>query len=110
MLSPGRRGREPHVRPADAGVRRAGLKSLLVELDEGSTAKGLAAADPLALLDELAKTMSRKEVERQRPAKIVALREGGLDFDAQKEIVKAFETKVAALQRDRQGTSKPTDG
>jgi DNA primase len=86
------------------------LKSLLVELDEGGTAKGLAAADPLALLDELAKTMSRKEVERQRPAKIVALREGGLDFDAQKEIVKAFEKKVAALQRDRQGTSKPTDG
>ncbi len=86
------------------------VKSLLVELDEGSAAKGLAAADPLALLDELAKTRSRKEVERQRPAKIVALREGGLDFNAQKEILRAHEEQVAALQRDRQGTSKPTDG
>jgi DNA primase len=86
------------------------VKSLLVELDEGGAAKGRPAADPLGLLDELTKTMSRKEVEKQRPAQIVALREGGLDFDAQKEILKAIEEQVAAVQRDRQGISKPTDG
>jgi DNA primase len=86
------------------------VKGLLVELDERGTAKGLAAADPLGLLDELAKTMSRKEMERQRPAKIVALREGGLDLDAQKEILRAHEEQVSAFHRDRPGISKPTDG
>ncbi len=59
------------------------MKNLLVELDEKGRAKGRQTADPEALLDELARTRTRKEVERQRPADIAALREGGLDVRQQ---------------------------
>ena len=59
------------------------MKNLLVELDEKGRAKGRQTAEPEALLDELARTRTRKEVERQRPADIAALREGGLDVRQQ---------------------------
>jgi DNA primase len=82
------------------------VKSLLVELDEGGTAKGRPEADPWGLLDELTKTMSRKEVESQRPAQLVTLREGGLDAQQQAAMLEA----ILRQERDRQGISKPTDG
>ena len=82
------------------------MKSLLVELDESGQAKGRPAADPAALLDELMKTMNRKEAERQRPAQIVALREGGLDAQQQAAMLE----DILRQERDRQGISKPTDG
>ena len=101
---PCRRIYEACCRLADEGIRptfdrlmlefdEPAAKSLLVELDEGGTAKGLAAAEPLDRLEELARTMHRLEVEKQRPAKIVALREGGLDLDAQKEILRRTGSK-----------------
>jgi DNA primase len=82
------------------------IKSLLVELDETATAKGLPAADAAALLDELARTVNRKEAERRRPAEIVTLREGGLDARQQAVMLE----EIIRQKRGRQGISKPTDG
>ncbi|MCD4728126.1 MAG: toprim domain-containing protein, partial [Pirellulales bacterium] len=59
------------------------MKNLLVELDETGRAKDRQTADAEALLDEMSQTKSRKEAEKQRPAHIVALREGGLDAQQQ---------------------------
>jgi DNA primase len=82
------------------------IKSLLVGIDEVARATGQPAADPDLLLNGLTETLERKEVERKRPACIGALREGGLDDEAQKSLV------LAAIQqeRSRQGISDPTDG
>ncbi len=82
------------------------VKSLLVELDETGQTKGLPAADPAVLLDQLAKTINRQEVERRRPAEIVTLREGGLDARQQAALLE----EIIRQKRDRQGISKPTDG
>ncbi len=82
------------------------VKSLLVELDESGQAKGRQAADTAALLDELVKNRARKEAERQRPAQIGALREGGLDAQQQAELLE----DILRQERNRHGISKPTDG
>jgi hypothetical protein len=82
------------------------VKSLLVDLDESRQSKGRSAADAETLLNELLKTQTRKEVEKQRPQQIVALREGGLDADQQAELLEA----ILRQERNRQGISKPTDG
>ncbi len=84
------------------------FKNLLVDLDEGRQAKRRAAheADLEALLEALAKTWNGKEVERQRPAQLAALREGGLDANQQAELLQA----VLRQERNRQGISQPTDG
>jgi DNA primase len=82
------------------------LKSLLVELDENGQAKGRSTTDPAPLLEEMLRTMNRKEVERQRPVEIAAMREGGLDLEAQKEMLRA----ITAIQRRQHGISEPTDG
>ena len=82
------------------------MKNLLVELDETAQAKGRPAADRGGLLDELVKTMNRKEAERRRPAEIVTLREGGLDARQQAAMLE----EIIRQKRDRQGISKPTDG
>ena len=58
------------------------IQSLLVGIDETAQATGQSAADPEVLLNGLIETFQRKEIERQRPAQIGTLREGGLD-DAQ---------------------------
>ena len=58
------------------------IQSLLVGIDETAQATGQLAADPEVLLNGLIETFQRKEIERQRPAQIGTLREGGLD-DAQ---------------------------
>jgi hypothetical protein len=59
------------------------LKNLLVELDENGQAKGHTTADPELRLNELMKMFQQKEMEKQRPAQMVALREGGLDAQQQ---------------------------
>jgi DNA primase len=81
------------------------IKSLLVELDEGGRAKGARDADPEALLGELIQTVQRKEAERQRPAQLVALREGRLDDSQETELLE----KIIRQERSRQGISEPTD-
>ena len=63
------------------------LKSLLVGIDEAAQATGQASADPEILLNGLVETFQRKEIERQRPARIGALREGGLDELQQAEML-----------------------
>ena len=82
------------------------MKSLLVELDENGQAKGRQETDPSALLDELLRTLSLKETEKQRPAQIVALREGGLDAHQQAAMLEA----ILRQERNRHGISEPTDG
>jgi len=82
------------------------LKNLLVELDENGQAKGLPAADPETVLNELIKTFQQRESERQRPAQIVALREGGLDVQQQTALLE----DIIRQKRSRHGISEPTDG
>jgi DNA primase len=81
-------------------------KSLLVELDEGARAKGTGEADPETLLRELVKAFQRKEADRQRPADLVALREGRLDDSQTNQLLE----KIIRQERSRQGISEPTDG
>ena len=78
----------------------------MVGIDERAQATGQPSADPEALLNELVKTLQRKEIDRQRPAQIGALREGGLDAHAQEDLL----LTAIRQQRDRQGISGPTDG
>jgi DNA primase len=59
------------------------VKSLLVGVDERAQATGQRSADAEALLNGLVMTMQRKEAEKQRPAEIATLREGGLDVRQQ---------------------------
>jgi DNA primase len=86
------------------------VKSLLVGVDERAQATGQCSADPEALLNGLVLTMKGKEAERQRPAEIATLRDGRLDFDAQKEAFLAIVERGKEIQRDRHGISEPTDG
>ena len=58
------------------------IQSILVGIDETAEATGQASADPAVRLNGLYETLQRKELERQRPGQIGALREGSLD-DAQ---------------------------
>jgi DNA primase len=81
------------------------IKSLLVELDEQGSAKAERDAAPEALLRELTETLRQKEQEQQRPAQIVALREGNLDDSQETELLE----KIIRQERSRQGISKPTD-
>ena len=82
------------------------IKNLLVDLDESRTSKGRSDVHAEALLEELVRTWTRKEVEKQRPAQIVALREGGLDDHQQAELLES----ILRQERNRQGISKSTDG
>jgi len=59
------------------------IQAMLVDLDETAQAKQRQTADAEAILDELIRTKNRLEVEKQRPAHVVALREGGLDVRQQ---------------------------
>jgi tellurite resistance protein len=82
------------------------MKSLLVELDERGCAKGRPEAEPMALVDELLRTKDHKEAQKQRPAQIVALRDGGLDAQEQAAMLEA----ILRQERSRHGISEPTDG
>jgi DNA primase len=82
------------------------MKNLLVELDEARQAKGDRPTDPSVLLEELVKNLERKEIQRRRPAQIVALREGRLDTSQELDLL----TRIVQQERSRQGISEPTDG
>jgi DNA primase len=82
------------------------IKGLLVELDEATRAKGPRGSDPEVLIRELLQTLQRKEADRQRPAHLVALREGRLDDSQETELLE----KIIRQERSRQGISEPTDG
>jgi hypothetical protein len=82
------------------------LKSLLVDLDEQGRAKGSRMAEPPDLLQELLKALQRREVEKQRPGQLVALRERNLADDQAVDLLK----NILQQERSRQGISDPTDG
>ena len=82
------------------------LKSLLVDLDEQGRAKGSRMAEPAELLSELLKAFQRREVEKQQPGQLVALREQNLDDDQEIDLLQ----KIVQQERSRQGISDPMDG
>ncbi len=63
-------------------------------------------ADPAELLQELLKVFQRKEVEKQRPGHLVALREQNLADDQEIDLLK----KIVQQEKGRQGISDPMDG
>ena len=82
------------------------IKNLLVELDESEQSKGSRLGDPPALLEELIDTLFQEEAQRQRPAQIVALREGRLDTSQENALLE----EILRQEKSRQGISGPTDG
>ena len=82
------------------------LKSLLVDLDEQGRAKGSRMAEPPELLNDLLKSLERKEVEKQRPGHLATLRERRLDDVQEIDLLK----NILQQERSRQGISEPTDG
>jgi DNA primase len=80
-------------------------RSLLVELDEGWREKG-PRGEPEQLLRALIRNFQLKEASKQRPAQLVALREGRLD-DSQ---TIALLQSMLEQQRKRQNMTDPTDG
>ena len=82
------------------------LKSLLVDLDEQGRAKGSRMAEPPELLSDLLESLEQKEVERQRPGHVTALRERKLDEVQEMDLLK----NILQQERSRQGISRPTDG
>ncbi len=82
------------------------LKSLLVDLDEQGRAKGSRMAEPAELLQELIKAFQQKEVIRQRPGQLVALREQNLADDQAIDLLK----RIVQQEKGRQGISDPMDG
>jgi len=116
---PARRLLETCLRLADEGISPSferlmlefdepAMKSLLVELDETGRAKREkhAATDLETLFGDLLKSLQHKEIDKQRPARLAALREGGLDAQSQDDLI----LEAIRQQRDRQGISLPTDG
>ena len=108
---------ETSCRLADAGIVPSfdrmmlefddpAMASLLVGLDDGGQAKWSGDPDPLPALDELIRTLQRREVERRRPGQIGALREGGLDTSQETRLLE----DILRQERSRQGISEPTDG
>ena len=57
-------------------------------------------------MHDLLKAFQRKEVEKQRPGQLVALREPDLGDDQAMDLLK----NVLQQERSRQGISDPTDG
>lgn len=82
------------------------LKSLLVDLDEQGRAKGSRMAEPAELLDDLLKAFQRRNVEKQQPGQLVALRGQNLDNDQEMDLLK----NIFQQERSRQGISDPMDG
>jgi DNA primase len=79
------------------------IKNLLVGIDEAALATGQPSANADNLLNELTETLQRKEIERQRPAQIGALRQGGLDDQQQAAMLEDI------IRQKRQGSSALTD-
>jgi len=82
------------------------LKSLLVDLDEQGRAKGSQTADPVESLTELLRAFQRREVEKQQPGRLVALREQNLAEDQELDLLK----NILQQERSRQGISDPMEG
>ncbi len=82
------------------------LKSLLVDLDEQGRAKGSRMAEPAELLKELFKAFQRREVEKQQPGQLVALRGQNLDNDQEIDLLR----KIVQQEKSRQGISDPMEG
>ncbi len=82
------------------------LKSLLVDLDEQGRAKGSRMAEPAELFNDLIKAFQRKEMERQRPGRLAALREQNLADDQEIDLLK----RIVQQEKSRQGISDPMDG
>jgi len=82
------------------------LKSLLVDLDEQGRAKGSQMADPAEVFQELLKAFQRREVEKQQPGQLVALREQKLAENQELDLLK----NILQQERSRQGISDPTEG
>lgn len=85
---------------------QAGIKSLLVELDERGRAKGAHQNNPELLLKEIIHTKTRYEAEQRSPAAIAALRDGGLGEQEQDALLQTLIEQA----RSRQDRTKPTDG
>ncbi len=88
------------------------VKNLLVDLDEQGRAKGSrrptpwVPREPAELLNDLLKSLERKEVERRRPGHLAALRERRLDDVQEIDLLR----NILQQERSRQGISRPTDG
>jgi DNA primase len=82
------------------------LKSLLVDLDEQGRAKGSQMAEPAELFDQLLKAFQRRNLEKQQPGQLVALRDGNLAEDQEMDLLK----NILQQERSRQGISDPMDG
>jgi hypothetical protein len=78
------------------------IKNMLVEYDESGQSKGLRELDYRNLLHDLIKNFQQKEIERQRPANVVELRESNKD---PREVMR----QIIARERDRQGITKFTE-
>ena len=96
----------PALGRGDHAGDQSAIKSLLVELDEGGRAKWCEIADPAAWLQKFITAFQRKELEGQRPAHVVAFREGALDDRQETELME----KIMEQERRRQGISEPRDG
>ena len=72
------------------------LKSLLVDLDEQGRAKGSQMAEPVELLNELLKAFQRREVEKQQPGQLAALRERNLADDQEMDLLKNIFSRKGA--------------
>ena len=84
-------------------------KSLLVELDENASAKGI--EDPTALLQELIASFQAREALKRFPAQTGALREGQLEQREELDLLnKIVQQKVRLERQSRDGVSDPTDG
>jgi hypothetical protein len=78
------------------------IKNMLVEYDESGQSKGLRELDYRNLLHDLIKNFQQKEIEKQRPANVVELRESNKD---PREVMR----QIIARERDRQGITKFTE-
>jgi len=84
------------------------IKSLLVELDERGRAKEV--TDPESLLASLIRSLHEQAAIKQRAFHTAALREGGLDEEQQRDLLREIEEQERSRQRAQQGISDPTDG
>jgi len=84
------------------------IKSLLVELDERGRAKEV--TDPESLLASLIRSFHEQAAVKQRAFHTAALREGGLDEEQQRDLLREIEEQERSRQRAQQGISDPTEG
>ena len=84
------------------------IKSLLVELDEQGRAKEV--TDPESLLQRLIRSFQEQAAIRQQAFHRAALREGGLDDEQQRDLLREIEEQERSRQQAQQGISDPTDG